>query len=83
MESTTFDQPPAPGLRERVATGYERPQGPEPVAGPFEYIDDAPAGSLSTTATDMARFMIAHLQDGRYDDARILEEATAEEMHER
>ena len=80
MDSTTFDQPPAPGLRERVATGYGV-EGGEPVAGPFEYIDEAPAGSVSTTATDMARFMIAHLQDGRYGDARILEEATAREMH--
>nr|WP_166395123.1 serine hydrolase domain-containing protein [Rubrobacter marinus] len=80
MESTTFDQPPVGELRERVATGYGVAGG-EPVAGPFEYIDEAPAGSLSTTATDMARFMIAHLQDGRYGDARILEEATAREMH--
>jgi CubicO group peptidase (beta-lactamase class C family) len=83
MERTTFDQPPPLELRERLATGYERPRGPEPVAGPFEYIDDAPAGSASTTATDMAAFMIAHLQDGRYGDPRILEEATAKEMHER
>ena len=41
---------------------------------------------MSTSATDMARFMIAHLQDGRYSDeniadARILEEATAQQMH--
>ena len=83
MDSTTFDQPPAGALEGRVATGYERPQGPEPVAGPFEYIDEAPAGSASTTATDMARFMNAHLQGGRYGDARILEEATAREMHAR
>jgi Beta-lactamase len=31
----------------------------------------------------MAAFMIAHLQDGRYGEARILEEATAQEMHAR
>ncbi len=30
----------------------------------------------------MARFMIAHLQDGRYEDIRILEEDTARQMHE-
>jgi hypothetical protein len=83
MDSTTFDQPPAGELGERVATGHERPQGPDPVSGPFEYIDDAPAGSVSTTATDMARFMNAHLQNGRYGDARILEGATAREMHSR
>lgn len=82
MESTTFAQPPSPDLRERLATGYDV-EGTQPVAGTFEYIDEAPAGSLSTTATDMAAFMIAHLQDGRYGDARILEEATAKEMHGR
>jgi CubicO group peptidase (beta-lactamase class C family) len=82
MDSTTAAQPPAPALREELATGYEI-EGGEPAAGPFEYIDEAPAGSVSTTATDMARFMIAHLQDGRYGDARILDEATAREMHAR
>jgi CubicO group peptidase (beta-lactamase class C family) len=29
----------------------------------------------------MARFMIAHLQNGRLGDARILQESTAREMH--
>lgn len=82
MDGTTAAQPPAPALRRELATGYEI-EGGEPVAGPFEYIDEAPAGSVSTTATDMARFMAAHLQDGRHGDARILEEATAREMHAR
>ena len=45
-----------------------------------------PAGGMGASATDMARFMIAHLQDGRYSDAniaeaRILEESTAQQMH--
>ena len=43
---------------------------------------EAPAGSASTTSTDMARFMIAHLQDGSYDGERILDAATARQMHE-
>ena len=86
MESTTAAQPPAPKLRERLATGYEV-EGVEPVAKHFEYLDDAPASTVSTTAADMARFMIAHLQNGRYGglngETRILEESTAKEMHER
>jgi CubicO group peptidase (beta-lactamase class C family) len=82
MESTTAAQPPAPKLRDRLATGYDV-EGGEPVARPLEYFDDAPAGTVSTTATDMARFMTAHLQNGRYGDARILRVATAKEMHER
>jgi CubicO group peptidase (beta-lactamase class C family) len=45
-----------------------------------------PTGVIRSTVTDMARFMIAHLQDGRYSDAnipetRILKEATAQQMH--
>lgn len=48
--------------------------------------DGAPMGYLVSSATDMARFMIAHLQDGRYSDAdipetRILGEGTARQMH--
>jgi hypothetical protein len=49
-------------------------------------VDLFPAGGMRSTVTDMARFMIAHLQNGRYSDTtiretRILEEATAQRMH--
>ena len=40
-----------------------------------------PAVTLSATATDIAQFMIAHLQDGRYKDTRILQADTAQEMN--
>ncbi|WP_068533615.1 serine hydrolase domain-containing protein [Paenibacillus glacialis] len=40
-----------------------------------------PAGSGSVSALDMARFMIAHLQDGRYGDQQILKPETARLMH--
>jgi hypothetical protein len=45
-----------------------------------------PAGAHSSSTTDMARFMIAHLQNGRYSDAntaerRILKESTMQQMH--
>jgi CubicO group peptidase (beta-lactamase class C family) len=39
-----------------------------------------PAGSLHTTAIDMAHFMMAQLQMGQYEGKRILEPATAQEM---
>ena len=42
----------------------------------------APAANLLTTGTDLAKFMIAHLQNGRYKNARILSEASAKMMHE-
>ena len=62
-----------------MAIGYESVSDGKPQA--FEIVDPAPAGAMSTTAMDMTRFMIAQLQDGRYDDTRILQQATAEEMH--
>ena len=48
--------------------------------------DLAPMGYMGASATDIARFMIAHLQNGRYSDAdipetRILGESTARQMH--
>jgi CubicO group peptidase (beta-lactamase class C family) len=51
---------------------------------PFEYVGGfRPAGSGSMSALDMTHFMIAHLQDGRYGSSRILDSATAEQMHAR
>jgi hypothetical protein len=52
---------------------------------PFELVPPAPApdGSLSVTGADMAPFMIAHLQNGKYGDTRILQAQTAETMHSR
>lgn len=40
-----------------------------------------PAGSLSATATDVARFMRAHLNGGAADGSRILEPETTADMH--
>lgn len=40
-----------------------------------------PAGSGTVSAADMAHFMIAHLQGGRYGEKRIISEQTAKVMH--
>jgi CubicO group peptidase (beta-lactamase class C family) len=65
-----------------LATGYELRGGSlRPV--PFDFLNDAPAGGLVTTATDIARFMVAHLQDGQFGDVRILEVESARAMHRR
>ena len=37
---------------------------------------------MSSSADDMAHFMIAHLQDGEYHGNRILSAATAQLMHD-
>jgi CubicO group peptidase (beta-lactamase class C family) len=81
MERSTFREPLPEDLAAEMAVGYKRENGLYE-AGPFELIGNfGPAGSLTSTATDMARFMIAHLQLGRFGDQRILEEATARRMH--
>jgi hypothetical protein len=51
------------------------------ITKPFEYVQIWPAGSMSSTSEDMAKFMIAHLQNGRYGNSSILNEATAQQMH--
>ena len=44
------------------------------------YLHSTPSGSYRSTATDMARFMIAHLEGGAYQNARILNPETVELM---
>lgn len=62
MNNSSFRQPLPARLQADMALGYPRGSGK---ATPFEYVVPAPAGSLSATSTDMARFMIAHLDGGR------------------
>lgn len=50
---------------------------------PFEAFNVAPAASFSASAMDIARFMIAHLNNGRYRESIILQPATAKLMHTR
>jgi CubicO group peptidase (beta-lactamase class C family) len=78
MAHSSFRQPLPAALKAGMSQGYKqatgKPQG-------YELINLAPAGSLAATGADMARFMIAHLQNGAYGDARILSEETAKQMH--
>ena len=78
MAHTSFDQPLPERFAAAVSDGYQTASAP-PVA--YEQIVTRPAGSGTTTAADMARFMIAHLQQGRLDGAQILRPETAERMH--
>lgn len=80
MERTTFRQPLPESLKGLMSNGYER--GSQP-AKPFELVQAWPAGSVSCTATDLARFMIAHLQEGQYEGAQILRPETVRLMHSR
>lgn len=81
MKRSSFRQPLPPSLKSDLAVGYEFTNGSFQKL-PFMYLNIAPAASLSATATDMAHFMIAHLQNGRYKNSRILEDDTAQLMHQ-
>jgi CubicO group peptidase (beta-lactamase class C family) len=80
MARSTFRQPLPASVAADLATGYNHTNG-QHVAGSFVFDQPYPGGSMSATATDMARFMIAHLQNGRLDGKRILQEETAVQMH--
>ncbi len=87
MAHSTVRSPMLPDLRPYASVGYTYADSafqvyPDYVAQPALF----PSGMLQASVTDMARFMIAHLQNGRYSDAnipeaRILNEATAQQMH--
>jgi hypothetical protein len=64
-----------------MAKGYKQASDGKPQ--PYEIVEASPAGALASTATDMARFMIAQLQNGSYNGAQILQPATVKEMHSR
>lgn len=78
MRHSTFAQPLPKGFPGFLAKGY-RTTGSPP--SPFELVITAPAGSMTTTAADMTRFMLAHLGQGSVDGARILQPATVARMH--
>lgn len=86
MGGTTAQWPTPPELRARESVGYLYDDDAYQVFPQLLSHEDLfPAGAMRSTATDMARFMIMHLQDGVYGDAatevHILKEATARQMH--
>jgi CubicO group peptidase (beta-lactamase class C family) len=80
MTHSTFRQPLPDSLAPLMSKGYEL--GSQP-AKKFEFVEASPAGSSSVSAMDMTHFMLAHLQDGRYENVQILKPETARLMHSR
>ena len=66
-------------LPEGLAMGYAYQDG-DYVPQPIDYDHDYPGGALVSTAGDMARFLLAHLQGGCVGDACILQPATVATM---
>ncbi|HZG33494.1 MAG TPA: serine hydrolase domain-containing protein, partial [Sphingopyxis sp.] len=75
MAQSTFRQPLPAALAPSMATGYRQLS-----AGPskFEIVGPSPAGGLSSSGADMAKFMVAHLDQG----AGLMKPATARMMHD-
>jgi CubicO group peptidase (beta-lactamase class C family) len=83
MERSSFREPLPEALAPDMSVAYTFKNGLFK-AEDFELLNGMnPAGSLSACATDMAKFMIAHLQNGQLGDQRILKEETARFMHTR
>jgi CubicO group peptidase (beta-lactamase class C family) len=79
MHHMTFRQPLPAALAPMMSRGYlAGSDEPEP----YEMFGPSPAGGSAATAADMAKFMIAHLQNGEYAGRRILQPETAQMMHD-
>jgi CubicO group peptidase (beta-lactamase class C family) len=96
MVHTTARPSMPPDIRAHTSKGYVYKDGafkefPDTSRMALAYADMGqpalvPAGDMQSSATDMARFMIAQLRDGRHGDAntagaRILKESTLRQMH--
>jgi CubicO group peptidase (beta-lactamase class C family) len=78
MRHSSFDQPLPDRFKGMVSNGYRSSSMP---AERYELVVTRPAGSMTTTAADMTRFMLAHLQQGHLDDFDLLRSETTKLMH--
>jgi CubicO group peptidase (beta-lactamase class C family) len=82
MTHTSTRQPLPARLHDDMSQGYIWGGGAY-VPKKFEIVEPMPAGSIAASATDMSKFMIAHLNDGTFNGQRILADSTAKRMHAR
>jgi CubicO group peptidase (beta-lactamase class C family) len=84
MESATVRQPLPEPLAAAMSRGYLYRDG-RFAAQPFDWVNQpmAPAGAVSASGEAMARFMTAHLQDGRFGDVQLLSDSATHLMHTR
>jgi CubicO group peptidase (beta-lactamase class C family) len=79
MRQATFRQPLPAHLKGSMSLGYSLGSD---APKPYELSGFVPAASAAVSGADMAKFMIAHLQDGEYEGQRILRPASARLMHD-
>ncbi len=82
MNSSGFEQPFSSSHLEDFAQGYYF-EDEEPIPLELYYFMAYPAGSLYTTASDMSKFIVAHLNGGVYNNSRILNTSTIQLMQSR
>ncbi len=74
----------APELEPLLATGYIKGTDGQPKAQPFDLVGAVgPSGSISSTALDMAYYMMARLDDDRYEGGRLVSAETSARMRQR
>jgi len=78
MKHSSFNEPMTPQLAPFVSDGY-RADTDKPAIG-FEIFQPAPAGGVSASAGDMARYGTALLNGGELDGQRILKTETRDQM---
>ena len=80
MTNSSFQQPLPTNLANHLAVGYRYSKGQ---FFPTQFLcqKSVPSNSMSSSALNMANFMIAHLQQGRYNGAQVLQPETIEKMH--
>jgi len=81
MDHALDRQPAEDKLPADLSKGYKWKNGHYVEQG-FEYCPAAPAGCISLSAADAAKFMIAHLNDGKRGTNSILKPETARRMRE-
>jgi CubicO group peptidase (beta-lactamase class C family) len=83
MDRSAFCKPLASKLSADQALYYHLASSGEALPASANSSDPRcnPAGDLVSTADDMSRFMLAHLQHGRFGNFQLLSPATTDEMH--
>ena len=78
MDSTLTDQKPVA----HIVSGYRyNPADGTYMLQPDEFWNVGPAGAMKTTPADAAKFLIAQLNNGKYDGNSIMEPGTMQLMH--
>ncbi len=70
-----------PEFEADLSKGYKYQNG-KFIASDFEWASAVPVAPIRTSATDLSRFMLAHLNDGCLDGYCILQAETVEQMHD-